>query len=143
MLGLRKIIIRDETLREGTQQAKIDLTQKDRLKIALLSTQLLESSDSKFRNQIDLGMPEASSFLLQTIKKTAAELQNYNIDVFVTGTARKKAIQAMSKALEILPDHKKIIAPFLGISQLHREKLGLTKLQTLKKALEVVKFAKQ
>lgn len=138
----RLIVIRDETLRDGTQQKDLHLTQKDRLNIALLSAQILTSKNRSFRNQIDLGMPEASYYILKSIQKIVGLLKNNNLDFFVTGTSRKKAIQAMVKSLEAVPDSRKIIAPFLGISYLHRQKLGLTKEQAIQKAIEVVKYSK-
>jgi 2-isopropylmalate synthase len=139
------ICIRDETLRDGIQTRGINLTRKDKLGVAIISAQILGTSNNKnhnFSNQIDLGMPEISNFQLKTIRLITQELEPYNIAFFVTGTSTEKALETMAKSLEKVVEKRKIIAPFLGISYLHRQKLGLTKLQTLKRAIKMVELAK-
>ncbi len=144
MSQLRKLVIRDETLRDGLQTSGVNLTKKDKLEIVLLSAQILDNKNkSRPNNQIDLGMPEVSNFHLETIKEMATELKGSKIDLFVTGTSREKAIEKMAKSLETIPEERKIIAPFLGISYFHRKKMSLTKLQTIKEAIKMVEFAQQ
>lgn len=144
MSSFKQLIIRDETLRDGLQSVGINLTKKDKIKIALLSAQVLRNkSRASFNNQIDLGMPETSNFQFQTIKEMAAELRKFKIDLFVTGGSREKAIKEMADSLKSVPEGRKIIAPFLGVSNLHRKKIGLTKLQAIKRAVEMVEFAQQ
>ncbi len=139
----RLITIRDETLRDGAQQPRINISLEDRINIALCSAELLDSSDSQFRNQIDLGMPETSFEMLKTIQKTVDLLkERIGLDFFVTGRATKDSIDLMIKSLRNLPFEKKIIAPFIGISKLHRKKLGLSKKDLLLKITDIIKYSK-
>ncbi|OGM26259.1 hypothetical protein A2627_04225 [Candidatus Woesebacteria bacterium RIFCSPHIGHO2_01_FULL_39_28] len=144
-MNKRLIVIRDETLRDGAQQPGINLTSKDRYEIAFLSAEILNSSSNTKNNQIDLGMPEVSEKLLKNLKDTSkAIVKKYNgIDLFVTGRATKDAIDAMCDSLNDIPTSRKIIAPFLGISQTHREKLGLTKKEVLLKIKDAVEYSKK
>src|SRR4030042_3237989 len=138
------VIIRDETLRDGAQQPGINLTSYDRIKLALISAEILNSSSNLVNNQIDLGMPESSQRLLNTIRETTSLLKNYKgIDFFVTGRAIEKSIDIMSDSLRDVEEERKIIAPFIGISRMHRKKLGLTPKDIIRKIKDSIQYAQK
>lgn len=141
-MALRHILVRDETLRDGAQQPGVNLTSKDRIEIALLVAEVLNSSVPTYRNQIDLGMPEVGDVSKTTIQQCVSVLKGFKgLDLFVTGRATKDAIDSMYESLKEADEEKRIIAPFIGISKSHREKLNLSKEQVLAKIDEALKYA--
>ncbi|MCX7928616.1 MAG: LeuA family protein [Patescibacteria group bacterium] len=142
MKAERFICVRDETLRDGSQQPGINLNSDQRRKLALISALLLKTPTDEFRNQIDLGMPETSNPMLETILQISREILCIsNVDIFVTGRSTRKAIDTMCESLREVPEEKRIIAPFIGISEEHRTKLGLSKVEILEKIEREISYA--
>ncbi|MEM5810984.1 MAG: LeuA family protein [Candidatus Aenigmatarchaeota archaeon] len=132
----RFVSFRDETLRDGIQQPGINLSERQKIEIAMLSARLLRTFSADHRNQIDLGMPEVSQKAKEVIIAIADEIiknSDSNVDLFVTGRSTPDAIESMCEALHNVPSQRRIIAPFIGISSAHREKLGLSKFGLIQK----------
>ena len=140
----RTIIVRDETLRDGSQQVGIDLSNKDRLELSYLIAQVLNSPQSVPNNQIDLGMPEVSKSLFTSVREISEALSALKgIDFFVTGRSTKASIDIMCDALSKVSAGRKVVAPFIGISKLHRRKLGMSEKDVLKRIIDVVSYSKK
>ncbi len=136
---MRTIIIRDETLRDGLQQPGINISDSNKLKVAHLSAELLDTGNNILNNQIDLGMPEVSTNNFKLIKNITHSLKEFRgVDFFVTGRSTEAAVAAMIDSLAEVEDSRRIIAPFIGISKLHREKLGFSQKDVLRQIKQTI-----
>ena len=129
----KNVVVRDETLRDGAQQPGINLTFDDRKALAMMSAELLNVPGSPVCNQIDLGMPEISAKMRVFIRNLSVLLKKFErIDLFVTGRSTEQSLEDMMYSLEPVPEERRIIAPFIGVSTKHRRKMSMNKRDVLR-----------
>ncbi len=129
----RTVLFSDTTLRDGEQMPGATLEPDDKVRIAKMLEQVGVHS-------IDAGFPASSEADVVAIRKMIGVVRK----PVLTALCRtvKADIDAADQALDGLPDHKRGVSLFIGISPLHRKyKLNKSKQEVLKLATEAIAYA--
>jgi len=131
-MGVKRVMVFDTTLRDGEQTPGVNFNAKDKFEIAYQLAKLGV-------DVIEAGFPAASNGDFEAVKNIADHIKG--VTIAAMGRAVKEDIDRASSALKNA--EKSRLHVFIATSDIHLQyKLKMTRDEVLKKAVEMVKYAR-